>query len=89
MVLIASVAVSPTPRAIGWSAKPIHVLLRRNAESRGFASKQGEFASRDVGAYLLDHTVMVDQGPRRSSDHGTPSADSTAGFPSHPIFGKR
>jgi hypothetical protein len=40
----------------------IHVLLRRNAESRGFAAKQGEFASRDVGAYLLDHSVMIDQG---------------------------
>jgi hypothetical protein len=39
----------------------LHVMLRRNAESRGFAAKQGEFASRDVGAYLLDHAVMIDQ----------------------------
>ena len=42
--------------------KALHVLLRRNAESRGFAAKQGEFASRDVGADLLDDTVMIDQG---------------------------
>jgi hypothetical protein len=40
----------------------LHVLLRRNAESRGFAAKQGEFASRDVGADLLDYAVMIDQG---------------------------
>jgi hypothetical protein len=38
----------------------VHVLLRRNAESRGFAAKQGEFASRDVGTYLLDYAVMID-----------------------------
>jgi hypothetical protein len=40
----------------------LDVLLRRNAESRGFAAKQGEIASRNVGTDLLDHAVMIDQG---------------------------
>jgi hypothetical protein len=51
MVFIASVAVSPTPRAIGWSLKLS-------------MSCKVEFASRDVGAYLLDYPVMIDQGLR-------------------------
>jgi hypothetical protein len=39
----------------------LHVLLRRTAESRGSAAKQGEFTSRDVGADLLDDPVMINQ----------------------------
>jgi hypothetical protein len=39
----------------------LHALLRRTAESRGSAAKQGEFTSRDVGADLLDDPVMINQ----------------------------
>jgi hypothetical protein len=48
MVLIASVAVSPTPRAI-LVVEALDIL-------------EGEFASGNVGADLLDHPVMADQG---------------------------
>jgi hypothetical protein len=73
--LIAWVAVSPTPgnRLI---VEALDVL-------------EGEFASGNVGADLLDHAVMIRSGPRRSSDLGTASADTVGGFPALPISGRR
>ena len=49
MDLIASAAVSLTPRAIGWSLK-LSTSCNR------------EFSRRNIGTDLFDHTVMIDQG---------------------------